>query len=462
MSHIELEIISNIVDKRCMHEAKKAGVTPLFFRTPEGAAVFDWLWEQYHDPKHFGEVPNRQRLLRAFPSFEFCPSPNSVNALYTEANHAYLLKDTEQLLMNLNNMLAEGYDAADILAEATLKIRDLQLEATDTDGDFLHSCADQLVTDYETAQSTGGITGIPYPYEPLNDMTGGMQDQDLVYIYGRPGMMKSWLLCVIAAECFKSKRRTMIYTKEVNKITMMKRVISVILGIDYKKYRKGQLDDTQRDAFYEFMSLFRELSEDWEGEVPGMYFVTDEGCKKPRTVAQLMAIAERVKPEVMFVDGMYLMRSDDRSAQKENERVKSISRALKAGAQRLNIPVITTSQANREGKNSINVGDTEDAAFSDGVSQDADVMLRLFKAEHPTIVGGNSLMVVPKKIREGVPTPFVINACPSEDWSIQQLSVDPRMFKQLMDQQEAAKGGRPDGSTTKPFQKPRKKGNFRE
>ena len=135
---------------------------------------------------------------------------------------------------------------------------------------------------------------------------------------------------------------------------------------------------------------------------------------------------------------------------------------MKSGAQRLKIPVITTSQATREGKNSFAVGDTEDAAFSDGVSQDADVMLRLFKADHPTIVGGNSLMIVPKKIREGVPTPFVINACPSEDWTIQQHNVDPKMFKQLMDQQEEARGGRPDGSNTKPFQKPRKKGNFRE
>jgi replicative DNA helicase len=463
MSHIELEIISNIVDQRSMREAKKLGLDTGQFRTPEGKEVFTWLWEEYHKVGQLGEVPTKQRLLRKFPTFEYATSKNSIPALVEELGAVYLEKDTANIIDQLATLLEDGFDSKTIIVEALNKFRELQVESIANDGSFLHNKAAKLRDRYVARQTSGGITGIPYPYAPLNKMTGGMCNGDLVYIYGRPGMMKSWLLCVLAAEAHKAKRRTMIYTKEVADETLMERIISVLLKLDYRKYREGALSTEQSGVFFDFLDTMEDLQEDWETEYPGMFFITDQGVKKPRTVENIVAIAERVRPEILFIDGMYLLSpSERRKNMAEHERIKSISRALKNAAQQLGIPIITTSQANREGKRSISVNDTEDAAFSDAVGQDADVMLRTFKGPHPTIHGGASLMVVPKKIREGTPEPFIINAVPSADWSLQQYPANAKLFLQSMEKQEGATNGGSQGGS--PFRRKHKKktGPFRE
>lgn len=172
-----------------------------------------------------------------------------------------------------------------------------------------------------------------------------------------------------------------------------------------------------------------------------------------------MAIAERIQPDIIFIDGFYLLnpgRINDKKA--DHEKIKAISRSIKSYAQSLGVPVICTSQANRDGKKNSNVGETEDAAFSDAVGQDADVMLRCFKGPNPQQHGGNSLLVVPKKIREGgaqgVPKAFVINANPSYDWSLQQFPADPRKFFQ--DMEDDSGHGRQAGAQSSPFRKPRR------
>ena len=97
-------------------------------------------------------------------------------------------------------------------------------------------------------------------------------------------------------------------------------------------------------------------------------------------------------------------------------------------------------------------------------------MFRCYKGPHPTVHGGNSLLIVPKKIREGgsngSPRPFVINANPSYDWSLQSDRVDSDRFIAEADEYYKSGGegvGRQPGARNSPFKKlKRKKGPFRE
>ena len=466
--NIELEIISNIIDKKEVRSAIKLGITSDFFRTALAQEAWEWVMTEYQSPTTQGEIPDSTRLLRQFPDFQFSPTENSLKALHREAKDAYLDKDTHAIIDDLANMLDDGFDARTVVLEAIDKFKSVQSSDIMNDGSYMRNMAKELKARYERREANDGVIGLPYPYDCMNAMTGGMCPGDLVYIYGRPGMMKSWFLSVIAAHTAQTKKRVLLYTKEIDDVTLAERVASIILGLNYSDYRGGYLNPEQRSMFIDYISDLEGMTDaESDAENPGVFYVTDKGCKSPRTVQQLMAIAERINPDVIFVDGFYLLNPGRINAKKsDHEKVKAISRELKGYAQSLKVPIICTSQANRDGAKNATVGETNDAAFSDAVGQDADAMFRCFKGPNPTVHNGNSLLVVPKKIREGgaegTPKAFIINANPSYDWSLQQYPADPRKFFQDMEGAAEASGGRAFGSKTSPYKKKkRNQGPFR-
>lgn len=461
--NVELEIISNIVDKKDMRAAIKLGITADFFRTSLGKDAWNWLMTEYQKPETQGEVPDKTRLKRQFPDFDYRPTTNSLKALHLEAKDLYLIKDTQEILAKLQTMLDDGFDAKTVILDAIDHFKQVQSSEIQHDGYFMHNVTDELWARYERREQTDGVIGLPYPYDCLNAMTAGMCPGDLVYIYGRPGMMKSWLLCVVAAHLATLGKRVMMYTKEIDDITLIERVASIILGIEYSPFRSGHLNAVDKQAYKDFLEFIK------NEDKSNIFVVTDKGCKNPRTVMELMSIAERIAPDVLFIDGFYLLNAGKlNSTKSDHEKIKAISRDIKGFAQSLGIPVICTSQANRDGKKNANVGETEDAAFSDAVGQDADVMLRCFKGPHPTELTGNSLLVVPKKVREGgaegTPKAFIINANPSYDWTLQQFPADPKQFFRDMEAAETAAGPRQQGAQSNPFKKVKKvdNGPFRE
>ena len=438
--NVELEILANIINTGDIKSAKKLGINTDFFRTSMGQSVWKWVLIESEKPETCGEVPDEVRLKRRFPDFDYRPTQNSINALYREAKDIYLDKDTHELLDELQGMLEADYDARTVILEAIDKLKDLQASEVENDGQFLRDAGNTLKTRYEQRKANDGVIGLPYPYDCMNAMTGGMCPGDMVYIYGRPGMMKSWFLSVIAAHTASTNKRVMLYTKEIDDLTLMERVASIILSLDYSAFRAGHLSPQQEEKFFEYIDkLCSNTIDEKDLSTGGVFFVTDKGCKVPRTVDKLMAIAERINPDVIFVDGFYLLNPGKLNERKsDHEQVKAISRKLKSWAQALKVPIICTSQANRDGKKNSNLLATEDAAFSDAVGQDADLMLRLFKAPNPQVHNGNSLLIVPKKVREGgkegSPKAFIINANPSYDWSLQQYPADVRKFMQDMDE----------------------------
>ena len=466
--NIETEMISNVISRKEVRKAIQLGITSDFFRTSIAQEAWEWVMSIYQNPKTQGEVPDSNRLIRQFPNFQYSPTDNSLNALLKEAKDMYLEKDTHTIIDELAEMLEEGFDARTVVYEAIDKFKNIQASDITNDGSYLRDMAKELKARYERRKASDGVTGIPYPYDCMNAMTSGMCPGDLIYIYGRPGMMKSWFLSVIAVSAAKAKRRVLLYTKEIDDVTLAERVASIQLSVDYGAFRGGHLPPAEENHFYDYIdALINASAAEEDSENPGLFFVTDKGCKSPRTVHQLMVIAEKINPDVIFVDGFYLLNPGRLNAKKsDHEKIKAISRDLKSYAQSLKVPIICTSQANRDGKKSINVGETEDAAFSDAVGQDADAMFRCYKGPNPAVHNGNSLLIIPKKIREGgvegTPKSFIINANPSYDWSLQQYPADPRRFFQDMENAAESIGGRAIGAKTSPYKKKkRNEGPFR-
>jgi len=94
------------------------------------------------------------------------------------------------------------------------------------------------------------------------------------------------------------------------------------------------------------------------------------------TIDTLVAKAEQLKPDIMFVDGVYLMLDQVTGEANTPQALTNITRGLKRVAQKLDIPVVITTQTllwkMKGGKVS-----ADSIGYSSSFFQDSDVILGL-------------------------------------------------------------------------------------
>jgi replicative DNA helicase len=275
-----------------------------------------------------------------------------------------------------------------------------------------------------------------------------MRDEEFIVIYGRPGNMKTWLACAMAAHAYMLGSRVMIFSKEISREAMLTRVCSVLGGVDYDRLRRGKLTESAAEDFFDLMQTListEETDAPTSGHQRALLFLSDKGKKSGSTVEDLIAAAERFQPDLIVVDGFYLMR-DGRSGQRTADwkQISHISQDLKGMAQYVGCPVIGTTQANRANAKEPS-GDLDDLSFADGIGQDADIAFRAFRGPNPSGRGA-SLLLVFSKSREVVIPPFIINADPGSDFSVQQTNANVKQFLEIKKQMEMSETAEEAGS----------------
>ena len=228
---------------------------------------------------------------------------------------------------------------------------------------------------HETANRGEAITGLPTGYKQLDKMTAGMHPGDLIIVAGRPGMGKtSFALNVAHHACERSKSPVAVFSLEMPKGQLVRRLLGSEARVDGNRIRTGQL---QKDDWPKLADAAGTLSEMpiWIDDTPAI------------SMLELRAKARRLKSEVglslIVVDYLQLMRSGSRNDSREQE-ISEISRSLKALAKELEMPVIALSQLNR-GVESRGVKDKRpqlsDLRESGAIEQDADTIWFIYRDE---------------------------------------------------------------------------------
>jgi replicative DNA helicase len=205
------------------------------------------------------------------------------------------------------------------------------------------------------------------PYEHVKDV--------VIIVAGRPGMGKtSFALNVAHHACERSKSPVAVFSLEMPKGQLVRRLLGSEARVDGNRIRTGQL---QKDDWPKLADAAGTLSEMpiWIDDTPAI------------TMLELRAKARRLKSEVglslIVVDYLQLMRSGSRNDSREQE-ISEISRSLKALAKELEMPVIALSQLNR-GVESRGVKDKRpqlsDLRESGAIEQDADTIWFIYRDE---------------------------------------------------------------------------------
>ena len=216
--------------------------------------------------------------------------------------------------------------------------------------------------------------GVPTGFADLDRLLGGLQPSDLIIIAARPGVGKSSLATTIAGNAaLKSNSVVAIFTLEMSAEQLVQRMISSHTGIDSQRLRLGRLEDGE---WVQFTRVSGTLSE-------AAIFIDDSPSPSPMEIrTKARRLAAEYDLDLIVVDYLQLMQAGERRSENRIQEISYISRALKALARELNVPVLALSQLSRavEARQD-KKPQLSDLRESGSIEQDADIVMFIYRDE---------------------------------------------------------------------------------
>ena len=227
----------------------------------------------------------------------------------------------------------------------------------------------------ELAKLKGELAGVPTGFIDLDSMLTGLHPGELIIVGARPAMGKTSFAMNIAEHAALNKgKTTAIFTLEMPREQIAMRMLCSDARVDMQRVRKGTLHDD------DWIRLAKTL-----GPLSASHIYIDDTAGLSPT--QLRSRCRRLmmdtgKLDLVVIDYLGLMRSDGR-AESRNMEVSEISRALKAIALELKIPIVACAQLSRANKDRIDKRPVlSDLRDSGSIEQDADVVMFLHREEY--------------------------------------------------------------------------------
>jgi replicative DNA helicase len=217
------------------------------------------------------------------------------------------------------------------------------------------------------------ITGVPTGFVEFDRLTAGLQASDLIIIAGRPSMGKTAFALNIARHAaVEAEVPVGVFSLEMSKEQLGMRMLCSEARVNSQSMRSGFL--SERD----WPRLTRAAGTISEAPI----FIDDAPTI---SALELRAKARRLKRDhnlgLVIVDYLQLMRGPHGAERREQE-ISEISRALKALAKELNVPVMALSQLNRRVEERHDKRpQLSDLRESGAIEQDADVIAFIYRDE---------------------------------------------------------------------------------
>lgn len=224
-------------------------------------------------------------------------------------------------------------------------------------------------------KNTTGLTGIPSGFIQLDRITGGWQKSDLIIIAARPAMGKTaFVLSLARNAAVIDKIPVAIFSLEMSNIQLATRLLAAESMVQSDKIRKGQLDSDEISRINEAMRILSDAPI-YIDDTPALsVFELRAKCRRFR---------QRNNVQLIIIDYLQLMtNTTDNNATREQE-ISSISRAIKALAKELNVPILCLSQLSRGVEKRTHFKpQLSDLRESGSIEQDADIVLFLYRPEY--------------------------------------------------------------------------------
>lgn len=226
------------------------------------------------------------------------------------------------------------------------------------------------------AATKGEITGLPTGWYDIDNLTTGLQANQLIIIAARPAMGKTAFALNLATNVAINTGKTVaLFNLEMGAEQLASRMLSSLGQIEGKKLATGKLLNDDWKRVNEAVSQLSNAK---------MYMDDTPGI----TIGEIRSKCRRLASSeeglgLVVIDYLQLISSSTNYGANRQQEVSDISRALKTMALELNIPVIALAQLSRavdarENKRPI----MSDLRESGSIEQDADIVAFLYRDDY--------------------------------------------------------------------------------
>jgi replicative DNA helicase len=357
---IEYSTLCKVIEVGGFDALAQARITDAFFMDEENLRVFQWAHQ--HWDRH-GVSPGHEAFDHEFPHLSLIETPEPLDyyldELRDQRKYALVMGAIDEIKGPLSQNNAD--QAVKILHAA---LDGIHLEVNDLQDEDLTQTAGDSVDYYDRLGDNPGLKGWPTGFPSMDQATNGLQREQLVTLVGLQKRYKSMVLMCMNIACHKAGARTLFASFEMTNDEQRTRHHALRSGISLTRLQRGRHTSEER-------RLLVRMTHEVDGMQPFM-LVHDPGATS--TVSSIAAKIRQHKPDIVFIDGSYLMDSEVPNVQPNSpQALTSITRALKRLAQRDEVAIVQTTQAlgwkARGGKLSL-----DSIGYSSSYAQDSDVI----------------------------------------------------------------------------------------
>ncbi len=364
MPDVERALLSKILYSGGFAEVLQARITADFFHDDSNYEV--WRWMEDHFQK-YSVSPKRDALRLEFGNWDAVKVPEPLEYYIDVVRYQHKQQQTIDLLRAATEAAAESPDTAlSVMSDGVIEIAN---DTAVTDDSEVTQSWEARLAIYEDIEDNGQhMTGIATGFPSLDTVTGGLRPEQFIVIIAPQKSFKSSLVLKVAMNAHAQSKSVLFIGFEMSNQEQLARHDAMLGGFSYNKILWGQMSLGEKERMTRRMRQQEVL--------PPFTFVHDMSATT--TLAALTAKVIQYKPDLLVVDGVYMMDSEiDGVEPTDTKSLTKISRGLKRLAQTQKIPVIATTQA-LDWKWSAKKGITASAAgYTSAFGQDCDLMIGL-------------------------------------------------------------------------------------
>lgn len=340
MADIQHALLSKAILEQSLPEILSARVTEEFFKDEQYARIFRYLndhWVKY------GKVADESVVARDFPNEVWenngQPTEYYIDQILKQHRHSMVLEainEAANLLQkadpdNTDKIIQGFQDVVHRTNTETSGRREVDATSLSEYRDY-----DSLLK--ERSEASGDLRGITTGFDGIDKVTGGLQPEHFVVIFGLPKTMKSATLLAMASAAHQDAYSPLFIGFEMSHEEQRDRLISLRSGVDLNSLLSGNLSKPERARVDKARSRMLDMRP--------FHFTTD--IESATTVAGIASLVQEKDPDVVYIDGIYFMQSALKEAEPGSpQALTDISRSIKRLAQRTRKPIVVTSQASQ-------------------------------------------------------------------------------------------------------------------
>lgn len=360
----QAKLISKIIADRDASLVLEKNVNESWFSDATDKKLFRFIQNHFSE---YQECPSLDVIQENFPTYVPVPCDDSVFYLIDKLTAERRKQRIVATLGSALEALEKEQDHESALLALQNGMIKLEEDGLNKSNDLeVTKAAATAIADYEWRKSNPGLLGIPTGFNTIDLSTSGLQPGQLVVIIAPPKTGKSTLALQIAINAQLQGHTPMFYSFEMSNAEQLSRYYAMRSRISHKRLMTGALTPEEEAMYYRIVNNIPNMRDKF-------WFIDSSGGQ---TVSGIASKIQSKNPDIVFIDGTYLMIDEQTGESNTPQALTNITRSLKRLAQKIEKPIVISTQVlswkMKKGQVSADA-----IGYSSSFHQDADVIFGL-------------------------------------------------------------------------------------